>query len=95
MLPTAQDLQELIDKVTYSVDAPVRVELTVTSDMRVKVELCGQGDCERVSYFSFDLLSLMVHREWPSIFLYQTTRQVERILSQWLQDCLRVNGKVI
>lgn len=95
MLPTAQDLQELLDKVTYSVDAPVQVRLTMTGDMQVKAELCGQSGYGRIAFFPTNLLSLTIHREWPGVFLYQTTQQVDRILREWLHDCLRVNGKVI
>ena len=95
MLPTAQDLQELLDKVTYSVDAPVQVRLTMTGDMQVKAELFGQNGYGRVAFFPTNLLGLMQHREWPSVFLYQTTQQVDGVLREWLHDCLRVNGKVI
>lgn len=95
MLPTTQDLQELLDKVTYSVDAPVQVRLTMTGDMQVKAELSGQNGYGRIAFFPTNLLGLMQHREWPSVFLYQTTQQVDRVLRDWLHDCLRVNGKVI
>ena len=95
MLPTTQDLQELLDKVTYSIDAPVQVRLTMTGDMQVKAELSGQNGYGRIAFFPTNLLGLMQHREWPSVFLYQTTQQVDRVLREWLHDCLRVNGKVI
>lgn len=95
MLPTAQDLQELLDKVTYSVDTPVQVRLTMAGDMQVKAELLGQNGHGRIAFLPIDLLSLATHREWPGVFLYQTSQQVDRVLRDWLHDCLRVNGRVI